>query len=101
MTSGCKGQFPNKPGTHTRLKLNLAGRERLILHDNCAAAGQDHDVQLLLLLVGLLVPFPHDLSVMCRNQCHLKWNKRMKLIYSYLGRCIKGLVKISLDLFIY
>lgn len=60
------------PGATPDLELDLAGRERLVLHHNRAAAGQNHDVQLLLLLVGLLVPIPHHFSVMGRDQCHLR-----------------------------
>lgn len=59
------------------LELNLAGRERLVLHDDGAAGGQDHDVKLLLPLVGLLVPFTSHLCVMGGDQCHLRgWDER-------------------------
>lgn len=53
------------------LKLNLAGRERLVLHHDGAAGGQDHDVELLLLLVCLLVPLTGHLGVMGGDQRHL------------------------------
>lgn len=53
------------------LHLYLTSGERLILHDNSAAAGQDHDVELLLLVVGLLVPLPHHISVVGWNQSDL------------------------------
>lgn len=52
-------------------ELNLAGWKGLILHDHGAAASQDQDVQLLLLLMSLLVPLTSYLSVMGRNQSHL------------------------------
>lgn len=55
----------------TCLKFNFAGREGLILHDHCAAAGQDHYVQILLLLVSLLIPVAGHLCVMSRDQGHL------------------------------
>lgn len=51
-----------------KLHLNLTGWEGLVLHDNSAAAGQDHDVEVLLFVVGLLVPLPHHISVMGWNQ---------------------------------
>lgn len=54
------------------LKLDLAGGERLVLHDNGAAGGQDHDVELLLLLVCLLVPVSGHLSVVGGDQRHLR-----------------------------
>lgn len=54
------------------LKLDLAGGERLVLHDHGAARGQDHDVQLLLPLVRLLVPFPSHLGVMGGDQRDLR-----------------------------
>lgn len=58
---------------HTRtLKLNLAGGERLVLHDHGAAGGQHHDVELLLLLVRLLVPVPGHLCVVGGDQGHLR-----------------------------
>lgn len=53
------------------LELNLAGGERFILHDDSAAGGQDHDVELLLALVCLLVPLASHFCVMGRNQRHL------------------------------
>lgn len=53
-------------------ELNLAGWERLILHDHSAAARQNQDVQLLLLLVSLLVPLASDFCVMSRDQSHLR-----------------------------
>ena len=43
------------------LQLNLASRERLILHDHRATGGQDHDVEILLLIMGVLVPLSHHL----------------------------------------
>lgn len=52
-------------------QLDLAGGERLILHDDRAAGGQDHDVQVLLLVMGFLVPLSHHLRVMGRNEGHL------------------------------
>jgi len=48
-------------------KFYFAGRERFILHDHCAAAGQDHYIQVLLFLMGLLIPVPSYLCVMCRD----------------------------------
>lgn len=54
-----------------KLHLNLTGWEGLVLHDNSAAAGQDHDVEVLLLVVGLLVPLPHHVGVMGWNQSDL------------------------------
>ncbi len=53
------------------LKLNLAGGEGLVLHDDGAAGGQDHDVELLLLLMSLLVPVTGHLGVMGGDQRHL------------------------------
>lgn len=52
-------------------ELNLAGREGLILHHYCAAAGQDHDAQFLLLLVCLLVPLPGHCCVVRWDEGHL------------------------------
>lgn len=52
-------------------ELNLAGWEGLILHDHGAAASQDQDIQLLLLLMSLLVPLTSHLCVMSRDQSHL------------------------------
>lgn len=52
-------------------ELNLAGGKGLILHDHSAAASQDQDVQLLLLLMSLLVPLARYLRVMGRDQSHL------------------------------
>ena len=52
-------------------ELDLAGGEGLVLHDHGAAGGQHHDVELLLLLVGLLVPLPGHLCVMGGDQSHL------------------------------
>lgn len=60
-------------GWHTpSSELNFACGEGLVLHDHGAAGGQDHDVQVLLSLVGLLIPVPGHLSVMSRNQSHLE-----------------------------
>lgn len=53
------------------LHFNLTGWEGFILHDNSAAAGQNHDVEVLLLIVGLLVPLPHHIRVMGGNQSDL------------------------------
>jgi len=53
------------------LELDLAGGEGLVLHDDGAAGGQDHDVELLLPLVGLLVPLTGHLRVVGRDQGHL------------------------------
>lgn len=53
-------------------ELNLAGWEGFILHDHGAAASQDQDVQLLLLLMSLLVPLTSHLCVMSRDQSHLR-----------------------------
>lgn len=53
-----------EPGMN--LELYFAGWEWLVLHHYCAAAGQDHDVQLLLLLMGLLIPLTGHFSVMSR-----------------------------------
>lgn len=52
-------------------ELNLAGREGLILHDHGAAASQDQNIQLLLLLMSLLVPLTSHLCVMSRDESHL------------------------------
>lgn len=52
-------------------ELDLAGGEGLILHDYGAAGGQNHDVQVLLPLVRLLIPFPGHLCVMGRDQSNL------------------------------
>lgn len=60
-----------------QLQLNLAGREGFILHDYSAAASQHHDVEILLLLMGLLVPLPHNLWVMGRNQGDLPLEKKI------------------------
>lgn len=54
-----------------KLHLNLTGWEGLVLHYNSAAAGQDHDVEVLLFVVGLLVPLPHHIGVMRWNQSDL------------------------------
>jgi len=54
-----------------RSEFDLAGREGLVLHDHGAAGGQNHDVQVLLPLVGLLVPLPGHLRVVGRDQSHL------------------------------
>lgn len=53
------------------LKLDLAGGEGLILHDHGAAGGQDHDVELLLPLMGLLVPVAGHLRVVGGDEGHL------------------------------
>lgn len=53
-------------------ELNFACREGLVLHDHGAAGGQDHDVEVLLSLVGLLIPVPGHLRVMSRDQSHLE-----------------------------
>lgn len=58
-------------------ELNLAGWEGLILHDHGAAASQDQDIQLLLLLVSLLVPLTSHLRVMSRDQSHLESRQDM------------------------
>ena len=50
------------------LKLDLAGGERLVLHNNGAAGGQDHDVEFLLPLMSLLVPVTGHLCVMGGDQ---------------------------------
>lgn len=52
-------------------ELDLAGREGLVLHDYGAAGGQNHDVQVLLPLMGLLVPVPGHFCVVGWNQSHL------------------------------
>lgn len=52
-------------------ELNLAGWEGLILHDHGAAARQDQNVQLLLLLMSLLVPLTSHLRVVSRDQSYL------------------------------
>lgn len=54
------------------LELDLAGREGFVLHDHSAARCQNHDVQILLPLVGLLVPLPGHLRIMSRDEGHLK-----------------------------
>jgi len=72
---GCNGPFESKDanqGAMLNLELYFAGREWLVLHHNCAAAGQDHDVQLLLLLMGLLIPLTGHFCVMSRYQCYLQ-----------------------------
>lgn len=61
-------------------ELNLAGREGLVLHDYGAAGGQNHDVQVLLPLMGLLVPVPGHLRVVGRDQSHLTGTQQEKLI---------------------
>lgn len=66
-------------------ELNLAGRERLVLHDHSAAGGQNHDVQVLLLLMGLLVPVPGHLCVMGWNQSHLMNERRYTFIKNMQG----------------
>lgn len=67
-----KGAGEAGPGAGVVLsELNLAGREGLILHDDRAAASQDQDVQVPLLLVGLLVPLTGHLCVMGWDQGHL------------------------------
>lgn len=53
------------------LKLNLAGGEGLILHNDGAAGSQDHDVELLLLLMCLLVPVTGHLCVVGGDEGHL------------------------------
>lgn len=58
------------------LKFDLAGGERLVLHDDGAAGGQDHDVELLLLLMGLLVPVTGHLRVVGGDQRHLRGRQR-------------------------
>lgn len=60
----------------TVLQLNLTSWKGLVLHDNCAAACQDHDVQLLLLVVSLLVPLPHYIRVMGWNQSNLRTGRK-------------------------
>ncbi len=69
-------------GAVLNLELYFAGWECLVLHHNCAAAGQDHDVQLLLLLMGLLIPFAGHFCVMSRYQCYLQIGQSKTLIYT-------------------
>lgn len=63
-----------------KLHLNLTGWEGLILHDNSAAAGQNHDVEVLLPVVGLLVPLPHHIRVMGGNQSDLKEGEILRIL---------------------
>lgn len=84
-TSGCREE-EFKTDLHWRpgggreetgsLELDLAGGKRLILHDDGAAGGQDHDVELLLLLMCLLVPFTSHLCVVGGDQRHLRGGTR-------------------------
>lgn len=60
-------------------ELDLAGREGLVLHDYGAAGCQNHDVQVLLPLVGLLVPVPGHLCVVGRDQSHLRGTQQIKM----------------------
>lgn len=74
-TSDARREIKNRwtaNGEDRILKLDLAGGERLILHDDGAAGGQDHDVELLLPLVGLLVPVAGHLCVVGRYEGHLE-----------------------------
>lgn len=71
--------FPDPCGTG--LHLYLTSWEGLILHDDGAAAGQDHDVQLLLLVVSLLVPLPHHVCVVGWNQSDLTQDKEKEHPY--------------------
>lgn len=57
------------------LELDLASRKGLILHDNSGAGGQDQKVQLVLDLVGLLVPVSEGFRVCRRDQGHLQQNQ--------------------------
>lgn len=59
-------------------ELDLAGGEGLILHDYGAAGGQNHDVELLLPLVRLLVPFTGHLSVVGGDERHLRGKHKGK-----------------------
>lgn len=60
-------------------ELDLAGREGLVLHDDGAAGGQNHDVQVLLPLVSLLVPVPGHLRVVGRDQSHLTQGNKIRI----------------------
>lgn len=53
-------------------QLDLARREGLVLHHHGAAAGQNHDVQVLLFFMGVLVPLPHHLRVVCWDEGYLE-----------------------------
>lgn len=69
------------------LKLDLAGGEGLVLHDHGAAGGQNHDVELLLLLVRLLVPVAGHLRVVGGDEGHLKGartTKHLFIIYYFI-----------------
>lgn len=57
----------------TGLHFYLTSWEGFVLHDDSAAAGQYHDVQLLLLVMSLLVPLSHHISVMGWNERNLTW----------------------------
>lgn len=61
----CRSQQPGS-------QLDLARWEGLILHDHSAAAGQNHDVEVLLFLMGVLVPVPHHLRVVRGDEGHLE-----------------------------
>lgn len=62
------GEGKSRPSS----ELDLAGGEGLVLHDYGAAGCQDHDVEVLLPLVGLLVPIPGHVRVVGRDQGHLQ-----------------------------
>lgn len=59
-------------------ELDLAGWKGLVLHHHGAAASQDQDIQLLLLLMRLLVPLTSNLRVMSGDQSHLSGRKQAR-----------------------
>lgn len=72
-------------------ELDLAGGEGLILHDDGTAGGQNHDVEVLLPLVGLLVPLPGHLSVVGWYQSHLSmWDRSNNVRLEDRGQMDKG-----------
>lgn len=70
----------------TGLHFYLTSWEGFVLHDDSAAAGQYHDVQLLLLVVSLLVPLSHHISVMGWNKGDLTPGRK-RLLNSTKKKC--------------
>lgn len=67
-------------------ELDLAGGEGLVLHDDGAAGGQNHDVQILLPLVGLLVPVPSHLGIVGWDQSHLTTSQEQHQLVDSTGK---------------
>lgn len=59
-------------------KLYLAGGKGLVLHGDSAVGAQHGDAQLLLSVLGLLVPLLHRRRLKGGDHCHLKERKKIR-----------------------